>query len=76
MKAANEQFTLSARRQRLKRHCRWAMFLLAVCTALPVTHAADPEITDQYRLTLELNARIITNFAGSGTLNKDLSRVL
>ena len=42
--------------------------LLAACTILPGAHAADPEITDQYRLTLELNARIITNFAGSGTL--------
>jgi hypothetical protein len=35
---------------------------------LRAAHAADPEITDQYRLTFELNGRINTNFAGSGTI--------
>jgi hypothetical protein len=51
-----------------RRHCRWAMVLMAAGTILRVAHAADSEITDQYRLTLELNARLTTNFSGSGTL--------
>jgi hypothetical protein len=42
--------------------------LLAATVILPRACAADPEVTDQYRLTFELNARITTNFAGSGTL--------
>src|SRR5690349_8575954 len=62
---ADKQFYVSAR---LTRQCRWAALSLAACTLLRAAHAADSEITDQYRLTLELNASIATNFAGSGTL--------
>src|SRR5437899_2430047 len=51
-----------------RRHCQWAILLMAAGTILQAAYAADPEITDQYRLTLELNASIATNLAGSGTL--------
>jgi hypothetical protein len=68
MRAADQHASFHADLHRLRRHCQWAVLLLAACTILQTARAADPEITDQYRLTLELNARITTNFAGSGTL--------
>ena len=55
-------------RQRLGRCGLWILLLLAAGTMLPTAHASDPEVTDQYRLTYELDARISTNFAGSGTI--------
>ncbi len=35
---------------------------------LLTAHASDPEVSDEYRLTYELDGRISTNFAGGGTI--------
>jgi hypothetical protein len=64
----NKQIIFAARSQGLKRRCQSAVLLVAACMTPLIARGADPEITDEYRLTLELNARIITNFSGSGTI--------
>ncbi len=70
MSAVEEQLIFSAAHQTYRVPCRWVILLLAASTILAAAHAAnpDPEITDQYRLNFELNARIATNFAGNGTI--------
>jgi hypothetical protein len=68
MRAVDKQLLFSTTARRRTRQWQWAMLLLAACTILQAAKAADPDVTDQYRFTLELNASIATNFAGSGTL--------
>jgi Protein of unknown function (DUF2490) len=68
MRAVDKQLLFCSTAQRRTRQCQWVLLLTAASSILPVAHAADSEITDQYRLTIELNARFNTNFAGSGTL--------
>jgi hypothetical protein len=66
--SVDEQLCFLTEHNTLRRYCHPALLLLAACAILQAANAAETDVTDQYRLTLELNASITTNFAGSGTL--------